>query len=240
MKATPTRVAFFNNYPYNKGMKKTQVKSLISLLGYGLLIVGVAFLFKKYISRDVLQSIVTSSGNLGVFFYYLIEVAYITFTPFLNTFILIASGYVFGGQLGFVVNFLAATSSLFLIVFIVKKYGRPLLKRLVSENFYKHFDLITQKIGPVLLLVAYVIPFSPDDELTYVIAAGPLGFKRFILPVLLGSIGKASYSYIGDLGGEGVVIAAYVRLGVLITGLVLVGLQEYILNKDGYTNHKIK
>lgn len=212
-------------------MKKNQVKSLITLALYGLLIVGVAFLFKKYISRDILQDIVTSSGNLGVLVYYLIEVAYITFTPFLNTFILIASGYLFGGALGFIVNFLAAISSLFLIVFLVKKYGRPLLKKLVSESFYKRFDFITQKVGPILLLVAYVIPFSPDDELTYIVAAGPLGFKRFILPVILGSIGKASYSYIGDLGGPGVLIATYVRISVLIIGLLLVGLQEYILNK---------
>lgn len=219
-------------------MKKNEVKSIISLVSYGLLIVVVAFLFKRYVSREVLQTIVQNSGSLGVFIYYLIEVAYITFTPFLNTFILIASGYIFGSQLGFIVNFLAATSSLFLIVFLVKKYGRPLLKRLVSENFYKHFDKITQKIGPVLLLVAYVIPFSPDDELTYIIAAGPLGFKRFILPVLLGSIGKASYSYIGDLGGPGVIIATYVRLGVLISGLLLVGLQEYILNKNGTKKNK--
>ena len=218
-------------------MKKNQVKSIISLVLYGLFIAGVAFLFKKYVNREVLQTIVQDSGNIGVFIYYLIEVAYITFTPFLNTFILIASGYVFGGHLGFLVNFLAATTSLFLIVFLVKKYGRPLLKRVVSESFYKNFDKITQKVGPILLLVAYVVPFSPDDELTYIVAAGPLGFKRFILPVLLGSLGKASYSYIGDLGGPGVIVATYVRVGVLIIGLILVGLQEYILKKN--TNKEV-
>jgi Uncharacterized conserved protein len=222
-------------------MKKNnpkQFKSVLILLAYALLMVVVAFLIKKYINREALQIIVSNSGSLGSLIYYLIEVAYITFTPFLNTFILIASGYLFGGAAGFVINFLAATTSLFLIVFLVKHYGRPLLKKLVSESFYKNFDLITQKIGPVLLLVAYVIPFSPDDELTYVVAAGPLGFKRFILPVVLGSIGKAAYSYIGDLGGRGVIIAAYVRLAVLIVGLILVGLQEYILN--GKTQNKNK
>lgn len=212
-------------------IKRSKIKSGITLFAYGLILAVIAFLFKKYIDRDVLQEMVNSTGNLGILVYYLIEVAYITFTPFLNTFILIASGYIFGGLLGAVINFLAATTSLFLIVFLVKKYGRPLLKKLVSENFYKHFDKIIAKVGPVLLLVAYVIPFSPDDELTYIVAAGPLPFKRFILPVILGSIGKASYGYIGDLGGEGVLIAAYARLSVLLIGLILVGLQEYLLKK---------
>jgi uncharacterized membrane protein YdjX (TVP38/TMEM64 family) len=214
-----------------KIFKKKHLKSLIPLSLYGLLMVIIAFLIQKYVNRDILQSIVQNSGNLGVFVYYLIEVAYITFTPFLNTFILIASGYIFGGHLGFIVNFLAETSSLFLIVFLVKRYGRPLLKKVVSESFYKNFDKITQKVGPILLLVAYVVPFSPDDELTYVVAAGPLGFKRFILPVILGSIGKASYSYIGDLGGPGIITATYFRISVLVIGLILVGLQEYVLKK---------
>lgn len=214
-----------------KSFSQKKIKNLLPLILYGLLMFIAAFLIKKYVNREILQEIVSSSGNLGIFVYYLIEVAYITFTPFLNTFILIVSGYIFGSFLGFIVNFLAATTSLFLIVFLVKKYGRPLLKKLVSESFYKNFDKITQKVGPILLLVAYVIPFSPDDELTYIVAAGPLGFKRFILPVLLGSIGKASYSYIGDLGGPGIITATYFRISVLIIGLILVGLQEYILKK---------
>lgn len=214
-----------------KSFNQKKIKNLLPLILYGLLMFIAAFLIKKYVNREILQEIVSSSGNLGIFVYYLIEVVYITFTPFLNTFILIVSGYIFGSFLGFIVNFLAATTSLFLIVFLVKKYGRPLLKKLVSESFYKNFDKITQKVGPILLLVAYVIPFSPDDELTYIVAAGPLGFKRFILPVLLGSIGKASYSYIGDLGGPGIITATYFRISVLIIGLILVGLQEYILKK---------
>lgn len=209
----------------------TKTKSLLVLFAYALFIILVAVFFKKYLDQETLQLLVQRSGQWGVLTYLFLEILYIVFTPFLNTFILIASGYLFGGLLGVLINFIAAISSLLLIVFLVKKYGRPLLKKLVSENFYRHFDKIVAKVGPMLLLVAYVVPFSPDDELTYIVAAGPLGFKRFILPVVLGSIGKASYSYIGDLGGEGVIIAAYTRVSVLAVGLVLIFIQEYILKK---------
>jgi uncharacterized membrane protein YdjX (TVP38/TMEM64 family) len=211
----------------------TKTKSLLVLFAYSLFIILVAVFFKKYLDQETLQLLVEKSGQWGVLTYLFIEILYIVFTPFLNTFILIASGFLFGGLLGALINFIAAISSLLLIVFLVKKYGRPLLKKLVSENFYRHFDKIVAKVGPMLLLVAYVVPFSPDDELTYIVAAGPLGFKRFILPVVLGSIGKASYSYIGDLGGEGVIIAAYTRVSVLVVGLILIFIQEYILKRNG-------
>jgi len=159
-------------------------------------------------------------------------VIYVTLTPLFNTFILIASGYIFGGNLGFIINFLATTLGLFLIILLVKRYGRPLLKRVVSPRFYNRFDQITQKVGPITLLVVYVLPFTPDDELTYIVAAGPIGIKRFIIPILIGSLAKAAYSYIGDLGAEGIIFAFYARLILLLIGLVLVGAQEYLIKRS--------
>jgi len=209
--------------------EKVKLKSTLIILAYIFLMVIAAIVFNKYVDRESLQTIVNSTGNAGIILYFLIEVVYVTLTPLFNTIILIASGYIFGGHLGLIINFLATTCGLFLIILLVKKYGRPLLKKVVSPHFYNRFDQITQKIGPITLLIVYVLPFTPDDELTYIIAAGPISIKRFILPILLGSLAKAAYSYIGDLGTEGIVIALYVRLILLVVGLILVGMQEYLI-----------
>jgi uncharacterized membrane protein YdjX (TVP38/TMEM64 family) len=191
----------------------------------------VAYFFNKYIDKETLQTIVKNTGQLGILIYGLLEIIYVTFTPLLNTFVLIASGYIFGGNLGFVINFISTTIGLFLIVVLVKKYGRPLLQRLVSPRFYGHFDKITKQIGPITLFIVYVLPFTPDDELTYIIAAGAIKLRRFILPIILGTIAKAAYSYIGDQGTHGIAIAAYFRIIILIVGLVIIGLQEYVIKK---------
>ena len=90
---------------------------------------------------------------------------------------------------------------------------------------------ITQKVGPITLLLVYVLPFTPDDELTYIVAAGPIGMKRFILPILLGTLAKSAYSYIGDSGVDGILIATYARVVLLIVGLLVVGIQEYVVRK---------
>src|SRR3989338_2600105 len=82
-----------------------------------------------------------------------------------------------------------------------------------------------------LIEVVYVLPLTPDDELTYIVAAGPIGFKRFILPIFLGTLAKSAYSYIGDMGTRGIVIATYARLILLVVGLIAVGLQERFLLK---------
>ncbi len=208
---------------------RPKLRSVVILCAYIGLMVVAALVFNSYLNKENLQEIIKNSGRLGITLYFLIEVVYVTFTPLLNTFILIASGYLFGGFVGFIINFLATTVGLFLIVFLVKKYGRPLLQKVVSSHFYNRFDQIIQKVGPITLLIVYVLPFTPDDELTYIVAAGSIGLKRFFLPIILGTIAKAAYSYIGDLGAQGVTISIYFRFSMLIVGLILVGLQEYII-----------
>ena len=214
-----------------KVSEKTKLKSIAIISVYIFLMIITAIVFSKYVDREGLQTIVVESGKVGIVIYFFIEVIYVTLTPLFNTFILIASGYIFGGHLGFIINFLATTCGLFLIILLVKRYGRPLLKKVISPHFYNRFDQITQRVGPITLLICYVLPFTPDDELTYIIAAGPIGIKRFIIPIILGSLAKAAYSYIGYLGAEGIIIAFYARLILLLIGLILIGAQEYIIKK---------
>jgi uncharacterized membrane protein YdjX (TVP38/TMEM64 family) len=211
---------------------RLKLKSLITLGVYvGLMIVS-AVIFTKYVDKDSLQAIVASSGQWGIVIYLLIEIFYVTFTPLLNTFVLVTSGYIFGGHAGFAINFFANIIGSLLIVFLVQRYGRPLLKRVVSSYFYEKFDRITQKVGPMILMIIYVLPFTPDDELTYLVAVGPINIRRFILPIFIGNLGKAAYSYIGDLGSQGITIAFYVRVVALISGVIFVGLQEYIFKNQ--------
>ena len=214
--------------------KKAQSASTIGV--YVAMMIIAAIVFSQYIDRNHLQAIVYSSGGLGIAIYFLIEVIYVTLTPLFNTAILITSGYLFGGHVGFVLNFFATTAGLFLIVFLVKMYGRSLLQQVIPQNFYNRFDHLAQKIGPITLFIVYVLPFTPDDELTYIVAAGPIGIKRFILPILLGTLAKSAYSYIGDMGARGISIAIYIRVVLLVVGIIVVGMQEYVLlrKRDNY------
>ncbi len=219
-----------------KEIIKDQIKlrSVLITASYLLLMVLMALLFGKYVDEEKIKTIVVSVGLFSPLIFFLIELVYVTFTPLLNTAIYITSGYIFGGSVGFVINFLSTTCGLLLIVFLVKKYGRPLLKKIVPKSFYDKFDILTQEIGPVFLLIVYVLPFTPDDELTYVVAAGTVSLRRFVLPILFGTLAKSALSYVGSDGAAGIIVAGYARLIMLIVGLIVVGAQEYV-----YKRHQI-
>jgi len=104
---------------------RVRLKSMLTLSIYVALMVVAAIVFSKFVDKDSLQAVVERSGKLGIVIYFFVQVIYVTLTPMFNTAILIASGYIFGGHIGFILNFLATSAGLFLIVFLVKKYGRP-------------------------------------------------------------------------------------------------------------------
>ena len=184
-------------------------------------------LLGKYTDREVLRNIVSSYGILGNIIFISVSYLFVVLVPGYNTPIHIAAGYIFGPELGWVFNFIATTAGLFTIIWLVKKYGRPLVERLVKTKYLEKYDSILQKIGPISLFILYVLPGLPDDEVTYLLSASPkVNFKRFILPVILGTAAKTSVSYIGDQGSAGIIHSGIARIIGLVVGLIVIGIQE--------------
>lgn len=222
----------------NKIITSSKFGSILTLAFFLIVMIITGYSLSIFENRDNLQTLISNSGSLGIIIYIIIQILYVTFTPLLNTGILISSGFLFGGHLGFLINFIATSLGLILIILLVKRFGRPLLEKLVSQKYLNKFDYLTEKIGPLTLLIVYILPFTPDDELTYIIAAGPNKIWRFILPLIIGTLAKSAYSYIGDLGNPGLTIALYARGAGLVVGLSVVGAQEYLVSRYNRVSKK--
>jgi len=215
--------AFFKDY-----ISSRQAWLILGI--YIAVMIALAFIVTQYIDRSTLHTIVDRSGAWGIGVFLIIEYLYVIFVPIYNTAIHIASGYIFGGQLGWIFNFVATTAGLFTIILLVKSYGRLLLEKVVSNKFIKSYDSVISKIGIIALFIMYVLPLFPDDEITYLLAVGgKIQFWRFIIPVVLGNVAKTAVSYIGDEGLSGFTIAIEARVIILVVGLIIIGAQEYWL-----------
>ncbi|MFA5031231.1 MAG: VTT domain-containing protein [Patescibacteria group bacterium] len=210
-------------------------KAVLYILLYIAVVIIAGFFLKQYVDREQLRALTESTGIWGILVFGCIEYLYVIFVP-INTTIHLISGYLFGGDLGWVLNFITTTAGLFTIIFLVKRYGRPLLEKIVSQKFLEQFDNISAKIGPFTLFVLYVLPMFPDDEITYLVAAANIKFKRFILPVIFGNITKAAISYVGDEGSSGLDLALGSRIVILIIGGIIIGIQEYIVQRKKLKN----
>ena len=210
----------------------SSVKAWIIILLYLVFMTSLAIFLKQYVDPEILSSFLETKGLTGIFLFVLIEVFFVIFVPIYNTPLHIASGFIFGGMLGWLINFISVTIGLSLIILMVKVYGRPLIERIVPYAVLARYDHLSHKIGPITLFIIYVLPIFPDDELTYLIAAGKgIPFWRYFLPIFLGNITKSAMSFIGDSGLQGLGIAMGTRIIILVIGLFIIGFQEYIVLK---------
>lgn len=206
-------------------------RALFMIFGYILIMIILAVTLHRFVDREWLQNVVQGTGQTGIIVFALIEYFYVIFVPVYNTAIHLAAGYVFGGHVGWILNFIATSAGLFTIIALVKHYGRPLIEKVVSPRILERYDGLAWRVGPLMLFFVYVLPVFPDDEITYLVAASQVQFRRFILPVLLGNVTKSAVSYIGDQGAAGIPQALGSRVVVLVVGVVLIGIQEYVLRR---------
>jgi len=218
-------------------LNRSQAWWVIVLYVVATIVIGLAA--THYINREALRLMLQHADGWATPVFVVIEYLYIVLVPFYNVGIHLAAGYIFGGNVGWLLNWITANLGLFTIVWLIKRYGRPLLEKVVSQEFLAKFDKFDGKIPPILLFVIYALPFFPDNEFAYIVAAGSGSFSPFILPIILGNIAKASISFIGDKGWPGFWQTGVIRLEVLILGSIVVIIQE-LIRKDAIKKKLIK
>ena len=157
----------------------------------------------------------------------MIEVVAIIFLPISNYPIFMASGLIFGQVSGFFINWAGVVAGTFLILALTKKFGRPLVKKIVAGKTINKYDGYVQKYGPLGLLAAYALPFFPDDELTYLAGLSSLPIKNIVY-VIIGRIPAAAFSFIGDDLVNGTIISLAIRFFILAMGAVIYFRKEII------------
>jgi uncharacterized membrane protein YdjX (TVP38/TMEM64 family) len=61
-----------------------------------------------------------------------------------------------------------------------RRFGRPLVDRLIDPKYLVTFDRFTQQRGPIFFLVIFIMPWVPDDLACYAIGLSKLSLKLMI------------------------------------------------------------
>lgn len=150
----------------------------------------------------------------------LIQVGQNIIAPIAHYPILLAGGFVFGPVLGFLYNWIGTSVGTILIILLTRKFGRPLVNKMVSQKFIEKYDYIIQKLSPFGLFLIYALPIFPDDEISYIIGVSAMPVKSIIFAIILGKIPGASLSFMGDKVVGGMPTTAIIQVTVLIVGTI--------------------
>ncbi len=92
----------------------------------------------------------------------------------------VVGAYVFGFWQGVLYAFIGLAIGSSLCMILGRRFGRPLVDRLIDPKYLATFDRFTQQRGAIFFLVIFIMPWVPDDLACYAIGLSKLSLKLMI------------------------------------------------------------
>lgn len=157
----------------------------------------VIYIGYEYYSRffDVLKSpkeikkIILSYGRYSIFAFLGLQMLQVIAFFIPGEVIQIAGGYIYGTLLGGILSLVGITLGSSLVYGIARLYGRPLIKKIITEKQLTFFSKVI-KLGSMnyVVFLLYLIPGIPKDVLGYICGISEISFRDFLLYSTLGRI----------------------------------------------------
>ncbi len=85
-----------------------------------------------------------------------------------------------------------------LAIVLARRYGRPLVERFVPEETLARMDGLIAKGGLWFFLIAFLLPFFPDDALCFLAGLSSIPFPWLLAVVIVGRLpGVAASAFLG-------------------------------------------
>jgi len=200
----------------------SKYKTIILIISYIIIIfISWYFLSTYFLDQEKIRTIINSFGIFGPILFILLQITQNVIAPIAHYPILLAGGFIWGHYIGFVLNWIGTILGTYLIIILTKKYGRPIVNKMVSKKIIEKYDWIFKKISPYGLFLIYALPVFPDDEITYLIGLSNMPKKNIFWAIILGKIPGAALSFTGNNALTGAIPTLIIQIIVLILGTII-------------------
>jgi uncharacterized membrane protein YdjX (TVP38/TMEM64 family) len=98
----------------------------------------------------------------------------------------IAGGYLFGFTLGTAYNLIGTMAGSLVVFALAKKFGRKFVESFVPKKDMHHLDRFFKRQGVMPLIIARVIPFFPNDAVSFFLGITKISYWRYTWTTFLG------------------------------------------------------
>lgn len=129
---------------------------------------------------------IAAAGPAAPAVFVLLQAAQVVLAPVPGQVLAGIGGYLFGSLLGTIYSMLGVTLGSTVVFAASRRYGRPFVARVLTEETLNRVDGFVDRYGSVGLFVAFVLPTFPDDALCTAVGLTELRYWRFLLLLLVG------------------------------------------------------
>ena len=172
-------------------LSKKQVTWLIVLFTIlaalvALYYIGRSFgLFSVFESQESLKEYVSSFGPLAPVIFFVIQFLQVIISPIPGNITTLAGGVMFGFVKGFIISVSAVFLGSVCAFLLGKKFGRPLVERIVSKKTIDKYMESVSSRQKIVLFLMFLFPFFPDDVLCLIAGMSAMRLPYFSILVLL-------------------------------------------------------
>jgi len=117
-----------------------------------------------------------------------LNVAQVLLAPLPGQFVGLVNGYLYGVWLGLFYSMVGLALGTALAMVLARRFGRPLVERLVNPEKLAHWDQIAGRRGPVFFFLVFLFPFVPDDIACFLIGLSLLAIPRMVVLATMGRL----------------------------------------------------
>lgn len=151
---------------------------------------------------------------------FLLQVIQVVISPIPGNVTMIIGGSLFGVYYGLLINTLSIYLGSIIAFYLGRKFGKPLVLRLVGEGVYQKYNKIFEEKYLISLFMIFLFPLFPDDALCLLTGISSIPTSIFLLLLIVGRFPSILGS---TLIGSGL-LEFSIREGVIIGILCIVAL----------------
>jgi uncharacterized membrane protein YdjX (TVP38/TMEM64 family) len=138
--------------------------------------------------RERLQAWVARLGPWGPLATIGLNVAQVILAPIPGQFVGVMNGYLYGVAAGTLYSMIGLIIGTAAAMILGRRFGRPLVERLLPEDQLTRWDDITAHQGPWFFFLVFLFPFVPDDVTCFLVGLSPLSIPRMLILTTLGRL----------------------------------------------------
>ncbi len=174
------------------GRIRWPIFAALGLLALGgailLLTVWRAPVLALFLETGRLEALVRRLGPAGPLAIVGLQIAQVVAAPIPGQVIGLASGYLYGPWLGTLYSMAGLLLGTYLAVWLVRRWGRPIVERLVEAGTLARIDRLSERLGIPVLFLVFLLPFLPDDAILLVAGLTDLPLGGILLAALFGRL----------------------------------------------------
>jgi uncharacterized membrane protein YdjX (TVP38/TMEM64 family) len=194
------------------------------LVALGAVVVGIGLastlfapaLVPALVDPPALRAWVRSFGAWAPAAFVLLVAAQVVIAPVPGHATAAVGGFLFGVVAGTAYGLLGAAAGTYVAMRPARRFGRPLVERLVDPETVAGFDEATREHGLLALFVVFLVPGLPDDAVCFLAGVTDVDVRR---AVVVSVLGRAPGFLLSNVAGAGLATGRYVDVAAALAVL---------------------